>query len=135
MIESFTFTSLPGPSSMSEPLSVGTSVLKPVLQANTTYWLAAFPGASDSSGGWNLTSPLQTGTFASSEDGGSTWVIDRFGRTEISAFEVDGVALPEPTTLTLCALGGILLSGYGARRRIGLPCPVHRVIEREPRQA
>jgi hypothetical protein len=90
VIESFAFEDVPYVFSPDQTLSVGISELNPVLEEGTTYWLAAFPGELDTSGGWNWTSPLQTGTWAASSDDGATWELNPFGRPEISAFRING---------------------------------------------
>ncbi len=116
VLESFAFENLPYLYSPTQTLSVGTSVSRPVLEANTTYWIAAFPGAADTSGGWNWSSPLQTGIWAASADG-TTWEFNPFGRTEIAAFRVNGTSVvPEPGTLALCGVGGSLLLAVRRRR-------------------
>lgn len=111
VLESFMFENLPYLFSPTQTLSVGNSAVRPVLEADTNYWIAAFPGASDTSGGWNWSSPLQTGVWAASADG-TTWEFNPFGRTEIAAFRVNGVSVvPEPGTLALCGAGGLAMLG------------------------
>jgi len=88
VLESFIFDDVPYVYSESQTLSVGISMLNPVLEQDTTYWLAAFPSANDTSGGWNWSSPLQYGIWAASSDGGDTWEFNPFGREEIAAFRI-----------------------------------------------
>jgi hypothetical protein len=102
IIESIALSNLP--TAFNEPLAVATSALHPVLTAGTEYWVVVAPGNASTNGVWNWTSPLQTGTHASSADGGSTWTINAFGRTEISAFSIEGTAVaPEPSSTILVA--------------------------------
>jgi hypothetical protein len=88
VLESFVFDDVPPLFSNTQTLLVGSSILNPVLEENTTYWLAAWPGADDTSGGWNWSNPLQHGIWAASSDGGDTWEFNPFGRDEIAAFRI-----------------------------------------------
>ena len=90
VIESFSFSDLPGTFSAAESLSTAVSDLQPLLKAHRIYWLAVFPGADDTSGGWNLSSPLETGTIAVTRDGGDTWRLESQADTAIAAFRING---------------------------------------------
>jgi hypothetical protein len=94
VLESFTVTNTPYEFSPTESLSVCTSTFHPVLSAGVKYWLAVYPGAADTSGGWNWTSPVQTGIWAATPDGRTTWIFNQFSRQEIAAFRVSGQAVP-----------------------------------------
>jgi hypothetical protein len=90
VIESFSFADLPFTFSATEPLSVAKSQVQPILEAGTVYWLAVLPGGDDTAGGWNFTSPLQTGTIAFTRDGGNTWTLKSQADTAIAAFRLHG---------------------------------------------
>jgi len=89
VLESFVVQDVPYLFVEPETLSVAVSVVNPVLEQDATYWVAAFPGADDTTGGWNWTCPLQTGVWAATPDGGDTWEFNPFVRTEISAFRIN----------------------------------------------
>lgn len=91
VIESFSLADLPWMFSSAEPLSTVVSELQPRLKAHRVYWLTVLPGADDTSGGWNFTSPLQTGTIAFTQDGGASWRLKTGGGTAIAAFRINGI--------------------------------------------
>ena len=90
VIESFSFSDLPGMFSSAEPLSTAVSELQPFLKAHRVYWLAVLPGGDDTSGGWNFSNPLETGTIAFTRDGGDTWTLKSEADTAIAAFRING---------------------------------------------
>ena len=90
IIEAFEFDDLPYVFADDLPLSVAFSQLQPTLEEGTTYWVAVFPLADDTAGGWNLSSPLQMGVWAASQDGGGSWTLNPYGGTGIAAFRVNG---------------------------------------------
>jgi len=114
-LEAFSITGLPVyPSSGIEQF---TSTIHTPLSEGTTYWVAAFPVAGDSYGGWYLNATGAAGISKIGNDG-VTWT----AYTDPSAaFEVDGQAVPEPATLTLVGIGTLGLLGYARRRRKTVP--------------
>lgn len=118
VLESFTFTNLV--KSYSDKIVQATSILHPVLQLGTQYWLAALPGAANTSGIWNYALPNTDGNKATTPDIGQTWKLNEFGEQPVSAFEIDGTpfsAVPEPSTMALMFAG-----------LLGLLCLAHRRI-------
>ncbi len=103
IIEAFNFVDAMGPSGQNNPLLVGNSVLRPVLNPGTDYWLAASAPNSDTYAVWNDSLPAVTGTHAYRYGTGS-WGIS-IGDTTMGAFRVEGTVIPAP--------GAILLGGIG----------------------
>jgi hypothetical protein len=114
-IESFTVTGLPSfPTSTVYQLN---SLLDPVLTAGSTYWIAIFPGGSNTVAGWNFDSVGVNGG-AANVNGSNTWTQNPDNTS--SAFEVLGnpLATPEPASLSMLAgLGACTMMWIGKRRR------------------
>jgi hypothetical protein len=87
-----------------------------LLLAGQTYWLLPFAsGATDAGWNWNDQLTGQTGPHAQSRELDPT---DWDTRTDIrAAFEVNAALVPEPSALTLSALGVAALLGYHWGRR------------------
>jgi hypothetical protein len=114
-LESFTVTGLPSfPTSTVYTLN---SLLNPVLTAGSTYWIAIFPGGSNTVAGWNFDSVGVNGG-AANVNGSATWTHNPDNTS--SAFEVLGNAVPtpEPASLSMLAgLGACAAAWVGKRRR------------------
>lgn len=116
-IESFIFTgaTLGDFGSNNAPISAS-SVLKPLLNSGTRYWITVTSSLAYSIA-WNLDTTGDTNDQALSTDGGATWNSPT-GLTP-GAFEVDSAAvtnpMPEPASGFLLT-GGLLL-GWLVRRR------------------
>jgi hypothetical protein len=116
-LESFSLTGLiPAPASTVYQLN---SVSNPVLNAGTTYWIAAFPGSSATETGWLWNSTGALG-FSGTGDGGNTWTVTDSPGYPAPALEVLGnqVSTPEPSSLAMLAGLGACIIGR-RRRRIG----------------
>jgi len=93
------------------------SFAHPLLTAGTPYWLILQPDPSDSTfyGAWFDSSPVVFGPWNVRDSPSGNWT---GGFTSQSAFEILGTAaVPEPSTLTLCAIAVVGLLGYAWRRR------------------
>jgi hypothetical protein len=90
------------------------SVLHPLLTAGDTYWIAIYPGTTDTWGAWDLTNGVAVDPLYST-DGGSTW-ISNSGNPP--AFSVQGVASGVPTPAALPA-GALLLTGLVGCKWLG----------------
>jgi hypothetical protein len=113
----------PGTPFANNPLSVGESVLQPLLTAGQQYFVEVAPGAANTSGGWNNNNINQFGNTYFSYDGGQTWIVNQFGGGPTGAFAVEGVpvsAVPEPASLVLFGAGGVTVLAYRWRRRRAL---------------
>jgi hypothetical protein len=111
-LESFSITGVPlYPNSAIEKF---TSKINTLLNAGTTYWIAVFPGAADTFGGWSIKSTGATGISKTGNDG-VTWS----AYTDTSAaFEVDGLKIvPEPASLTMLGIGTLSLLGFAWKRK------------------
>jgi hypothetical protein len=85
-----------------------------LLTANTPYWVAVFPGGSDTYAGWDTNSTgVDTTIYANYGNG---WTIDSGGPA--GAFEVQGDTslAPEPSTLSLFGTGLLGLAGWLRRK-------------------
>lgn len=81
-----------------------------VLNGGSTYWIVALPGGSDTWGAWNHPSPdTFIGGQAISHDRGATWYPPVVA-PGVPAFDVLGIATPEPGTVlvTAFALAGLV---------------------------
>ena len=89
------------------------SVLHPILQAGTQYWLIADPGNAATVDAWNFNSIGDTGPHAVSAGGGPF----TDGTNTRGAFEILGTPVPEPSTLALFGLGSLGLVGWRLLRK------------------
>jgi hypothetical protein len=106
--------SLPFFGSNRPPLMVD-SVLHPLLDANTGYWLVA-TASQPTEAIWNANSiPYGGGTFAYRDNNGP-WAV--LGLDPIPAFAILGSPVPEPATLGLLGMGAVGLLVYRCRRRL-----------------
>jgi hypothetical protein len=104
-IESWIFNDLgPFPNSR-PPLSVS-SVLHPVLDTGTEYWLVALATDPSTVAVWNLNSIGNDTTLAFSYDGGANW-ITTVSPAAVPAFDVLGTstAIPEPSPRSMFLVG------------------------------
>ena len=112
LIEAFNFKDAMGPYGVNNPLLVGNSVLHPVLNPSTNYWLVASAPNTDTGAMWNLSSPVVPGKvkFRINND---PW-FDTSGDVDLGAFRVSGTPIPAPGVFIL---GGIGLGMVGWLRR------------------
>jgi hypothetical protein len=88
----------------------------PTLAAGAQYWLVLTPFDALTGIGWESgSSQTVPGATSRSSTGQGGWV--PWGAPLDVQFQIDGVALPEPGTLTLFTTGIVGLLGYGWRRR------------------
>jgi hypothetical protein len=80
----------------------------PILLSGQAYWITALPGASGTVGDWDENIIGQMNGIAISSDLGAVWTGNISGTT--LTFEVDGTAVPTPTSFwASAALFGVLL--------------------------
>jgi hypothetical protein len=111
VLESF---SIPGSAlgllGVNNPPHVVTSVLHPMLDGGSPYWVTLAASINDSVA-WNLNSTGSVSSGAISSDGGAAWFAPS-GLTP-GALQVES-PIPEPSTLTLLG-AGLLLLAYSVR--------------------
>jgi hypothetical protein len=112
VIEAFHFTNPVPPT----PL-VADSVLRPILNADTQYWLIASLTNPEVEGTWFVNNIEDRGTHAFFFNG--NWVVETGGRR--GAFRITGtpVTIPEPSTfvLSLTGFASVVLLGVGKAHR------------------
>jgi hypothetical protein len=113
VIEAFNFVGTMGSFGQNNPLLVGYSTLRPILNPGTNYWLIASAPNSDTFAGFNLSLPSVTGSHAVREDTGPWTVLPN---DILGAFRVSGTPVPAPGAFVLGGIG-LGLVGWLRNRR------------------
>ena len=82
-----------------------TSIVQPLLQAGTTYWLCDEPTADNSSNGWYYNNQGQANGFAFERSQGG-WSAISSPAPNSGVFRVSVTPVPEPSAMALAALCG-----------------------------
>jgi PEP-CTERM motif len=121
ILEQFSVTGLPP--TESGTIFVVDSVLQPVLQAGTAYWLAVSPADPSSNVSWrrDSTGDFPSGTnFASNfsfPTGSWNLIPVTSASTDRPAFQIDGTPVPEPSSSLLLGAGLLGLMAITWRRK------------------
>jgi hypothetical protein len=117
LIEAFTLSNI---STTTVTIETVTSILNPVLSANTNYWLEVFPGAADTEGGWYYDQDNALGLWANF---GSDW--NDFSDFASPSFQINSADAPEPASGLLLLSAGLLMAGICVTPRLSR-CPLMR---------
>jgi len=107
IIEAFNFTDVMGPIGHDNPLLVGNSILRPVLNPGTNYWLIGSAPAT-AAVTWHFSSPEVFGLHTSRPT--VTWYVHP--DFVLGAFPVSGspVVIPAPGAILLGSIGVVIVS-------------------------
>lgn len=118
VLESFSFTDQMDPFPGSNPLLVCTSLVHPLLEAGTDYWLIA-SAPSSTLAYWNLSSvpanDLPDGALSKWSFDGYAWYLP-YDKTP-GAFRINGEPVPVPGAVLLGVIG-LSFAGWRLRRRV-----------------
>jgi hypothetical protein len=115
IIETFHFNGAMGVFGYNNPLLIAHSILHPVLNAGTDYWLVLSVPTGDFAG-WNCS--LGTSGLINAKQGAGSWhPVGGYGL--LGAFRVSGSStlIPEPSTVFLLSVGLLGLVGYSWQRK------------------
>ena len=93
------------------------------LAANTNYWFLLSYTSGSGTFGWNYagtqtaSGPGSLGNYATSFNNGASWVINNFGPGTPDLIQVNGNAVPEPSTLSMAGVAGLIGLGAWLRHR------------------